>query len=103
MNPTLTDAVTTTAPPPGGSLLDEPTFEECHAEFNRFHAATLAGQIDPDHTHDNQFVAFYDGRVVGYGPDRMTLRDEHAALLGIHPARLVVEFLLVSEVLYAGS
>ena len=103
MNPTLTDAVPVPAPPPAGSPLDEPTFEECIAEFNRYHEAQKAGLIDPGNAHANQFVAFYDGRVIGYGSDGLSLRNEQAAALGVHPARLVVEYLLVTDVLYAGS
>lgn len=103
MNPILTDDIPAPTPPPTGSPLDEPTFEECHAEFNRFHAANRARLIDPDNTHANQFVAFYDGRVVGYGEDSLELRQRTATELGVHPARLVVEYLLVSDVLYAGS
>lgn len=103
MTPTLTDAVPVPAPPPTGSPLDEPTFEECHAEFNRFYDANRAGLLDPGHAHANQFVAFYDGRVVGYGEDYLELRQRAAAELCVHPARLIVEYLLVTDVLYAGS
>jgi hypothetical protein len=93
MNPTLTDAVPVPAPPPTGSPLDEPTFEECIEEFNRYHEAQKAGlKIDPDGTHPNQFVAFYDGRIVGYSPDPTALREETARALGVHPARLLIEY-----------
>lgn len=103
MTPTVTDDVPAPAPPPAGSPLDEPTFEECHAEFNRFYEANRAGLIDPGNAHPNQFVAFYDGKVVGYGEDSLELRQRAAAELGVHPARLIVEFLQVWDALYAGS
>jgi hypothetical protein len=95
VTPTLTDDALAPAPPPAGSPLDEPTFEECHAEFNRYHEAYKAGVVDPDNVHAGQFVAFYDGRVIGYGTDPTALRRDMSAVLGVHPARLMVEYLYV--------
>lgn len=93
MNPTLTDSVPVVAPPPTGSPLDEPTFEECHAEWIRFDDARKAGlKIDPDGTHPYQFVAFYDGRIHGYDKDPAKLRERTARELGVHPAWLVIDF-----------
>ncbi len=92
MTPTLTDAVPVPAPPPTGSPLDEPTFEECHAEWIRYSEAQNAGlKIDPDGTHPYQFIAFYEGRIVGYDKDQLALRKRVAAELGVHPARLVID------------
>lgn len=93
MTPTLTDAVPVPAPPPTGSPLDEPTFEECIAEWNRYDEARKAGmKTDPDGTHSYQFVAFYDGRIVGYDKDQLALRERVATELGVHPARLVIAY-----------
>lgn len=93
MNPTLTDDVPAPAPPPSGSPLDEPTFEECIAEWNSYDDARKAGmKIDPDGTHPYRFVAFYGGRIHGYDKDPAELRDRVAAELGIHPARLVIHY-----------
>jgi hypothetical protein len=93
MNHTLTDATPDTAPPPTGSPLDEPTFEECVAEWNRYDEAKKAGmKTDPDGTHPYQFVAFHDGRIWGYDKDPAALRERVAAELQVHPARLVIDY-----------
>jgi hypothetical protein len=93
MNPTLTDADPATAAPPAGSLLDEPTFEECCAEWLRYDQARKDGMnIDPDGTHHREYVAYYDGRIVGYGKDYLELKQRVAAELGVHPARPVIDY-----------
>ena len=93
MTPTLTDAVPVPAPPPTASPLDEPTFEECIAEWLRYDQARKDGmRIDPDGTHLREYVAFYDGRIVGYGKDYLELKERVAAELGVHPARPVIDY-----------
>lgn len=95
MTPTTDAAPDTGTPsqaPPAPHPLDEPTFEECHAEWVRYYDAP-AGVIDPGLKHSDEFVAFYDGQAVDYGPDPTELRSRAAAMLGVHPARLVIAYL----------
>lgn len=90
--PTTTDHVD--SPPadePVASLRDEPTFEECHAEWIRYHEARKAG-LKIDMTRHREYVAFYDGRIVGYGKDELELRKRTAMQLGVHPERLVIDY-----------
>jgi hypothetical protein len=105
MTPTITDDLPAVAPPePTGSLLDEPTFEECHAEWIRFDDLRKAGlKIDPDGTHPYQFVAFYDELIRGYDKDPGVLRERVAAEVGVHPARLVIDYpwMLSAETYFA--
>ncbi len=93
MTPT-TELLADTAPPlpAAPSPLDEPTFEECHAEWVRFYDAP-PGLVDPKFEHSDEYVAFYDGRAVAYDPDPTELLNRAAADLGVHPARLVIAYL----------
>lgn len=79
--------------PPMTDPTTEPTWEETHADWMRFYAAEKAGLIDPERQHTNQWVAFYDGRVVGYGDAGTPLQKRVAAELGVHWARVVVDYL----------
>ena len=94
MTPT-TDLLPATAPPPlpaAPNPLDEPTFEECIAEWTRYFDAPPGG-IDPEFKHSDEFVAFYEGQAVDYDPDPTELQKRAAADLGVHPARLVIAYL----------
>ena len=92
----VTDADTTAerdgSPPPAANPLDEPTADECYAEWGRYYDA-LPGVIDPGAKHSDEYVAFYDGRAVDYGPDPTELRTRAAGTLGVHPARLAIAYL----------
>ena len=91
--PPGTNEVAPLVPPPSSpNPLDEPTFEECHAEWVRYFD-TPAGVIDPGSKHSDEFVAFYDGKAVDYDPDPTELRDRAASTLSVHPARLVIAYL----------
>jgi hypothetical protein len=79
-------------PPPAPNPLDEPTVEECLAEWRRYYDYPQ-GLIDPGLKHSDEFVAFYDGKVVDYDPSQTELRARTAARLGVHPARLVISHL----------
>lgn len=73
--------------------LPPPLPEEIHTEWNRFFHRLGRGEIDPEGQHSGQYVAFYDDRVIDYGPDPVTLREAVAALLGVHPERVVISYL----------
>ena len=79
-------------PPPAPGPLDEPTADECYAEWGRYYD-TSTTVIDPGSKHPDEYVAFYDGKPVDYDPDATKLRTRAAATLGVHPARLVIAYL----------
>lgn len=70
--------------------LDEPTVEECLAEWGRYYDYPQES-IPRDHSDD--FIAFYDGQPRGYDSDPTVLRERVATELGVHPARLVISYL----------
>lgn len=93
MTPTtdvLPDATPVQPPPP--NPLDEPTVEECHAEWVRYFD-TPGSLLDPGHKHPDEYVAFHDGKPLDYDPDPTELRKRAAATFGIHPERLVIAYL----------
>ena len=91
MTPTaLAPVAADPAPPP--SLLDEPTFDECHAEALRFNADWVAGRITFEGVPDGHFVAYYDGRIVDHDADGYALQGRAAAALGVHFYRVYVSY-----------
>jgi hypothetical protein len=96
MEPT-TDDVATGSPTPADAtespLTAFPTLAEEGEQWRQYYEAHEAGVIDPDMLHSKEFVAVYDGRVIGYGPDPSDLRQRAATGLGIHPARIIVSAL----------
>lgn len=79
-----------TEPLPSDNPLDEPTFDECIAEWTRYF--DYPRELIPA-GHSDDFIAFYDGQPRGYDPDPTSLQERVAAELGIHPARLVISYL----------
>lgn len=77
-------------PPPAPNPLDEPTADECYAEWGRYYEYPQE-LIPPGHSDD--FIAFYDGQPRGYDPDPTALLERVAAELGVHPARIVITYL----------
>ena len=105
MTPTSLPPVAPTVDPPGDAdpgrsllppavySLTEPTLEESLAEWSRFYARSEAGLVDPDGQHCDEYVAFFDGEVRGFGPDPVRLRLDAAHALNVHPERLVISYL----------
>lgn len=101
MTPTTDVLPATDSAPPlpaAPNPLDEPTFEECIAEWTRYFD-TPGSVLDPGHKHPDEFVAFYDGKPVDYDPDPTELQKRAAAALGVHPARLVIAYLGTYELI----
>ncbi len=94
-DPTVIDPPATTPPEPPVpvvDLLSEPTFEECIEEWVRYSDGRLAGQIPLTGVPEGHHVAYYAGRIRGHDTDQTALRERAAAALGIHPARLVIDY-----------
>ena len=89
--PATTEPVDT----PSGNLMDPPTWEEEHAAWVRYYHARQRGEIDldPDGQHADEWVAVYNGRVVGYGTSMTEVQNRAGAELGVHWARVVVDYL----------
>ena len=81
-----------THPPSAPTPLDEPTADECYAEWGRYFD-TPGSVLDPGHKHPDEYVAFYDGKPVDYDPDSTELLSRAAAALGVHPGRVVIAYL----------
>jgi hypothetical protein len=96
MEPT-TDEVATGSPTPTDAtespLMAFPTLAEEGEQWRKYHEACEAGLLDPEMRHSKEFVAVFDARVIGYGPDPSELRQRAATGLGIHPARIIVSAL----------
>ncbi|HEY2911203.1 MAG TPA: hypothetical protein VGI99_13215 [Gemmataceae bacterium] len=73
--------------------LSEPTFEESHADFCRFMEELPS--LDLGNTYPNEFIAYYDGRVVDHDSDSILLCNRAASHLNVHPARIVIYYVLV--------
>ena len=73
-------------------LLAEPTFEECHAEWIRYHEDLNAGRLHFREIPEGHHIAYYSGRIVDHDEDPILLTVRAAATLNIHPARLVVSY-----------
>ena len=78
--------------PPPPDLLAEPTFEECHAECLRYYEDRKAGRVSMRDVPEGHHVAYYAGRIVDHDADYTALRERAGAALGIHPARLVIDY-----------
>lgn len=74
------------------SLLAEPTFEECHTEYVRYQDDRAAGRIALRDIPEGEYVAYYAGHIVDHSSDPTALRTQVAATLGVHPARVVVDY-----------
>jgi hypothetical protein len=73
-------------------LLAEPAFEECHAEWIRYHEDKMAGRLPLKDLPQGHYLAYFAGRLVDHDSDMILLTERAAASLGIHPARLVVDY-----------
>lgn len=74
------------------SPLAEPSFEECQAEWIRYYDERSAGRIDLRDLPDRHYVAYYAGQVLDHAADGFELRNRIAASIGVHPARLVIDY-----------
>jgi hypothetical protein len=75
-----------------GSAAAEPTFEECQAEWLRYTGDRTAGRVSLGGVPEGHHVAYYAGRLRDHDADPTALRARVAAALGVHPARLVVDY-----------
>jgi hypothetical protein len=84
----------TMAPPgsPAVDLLSEPTFEECIEEWNRYHEDVMAGRFNGASIPPNCYFAYYGGRIIDHDPDFIALQHRAAAKIGVHWARLVIDY-----------
>jgi hypothetical protein len=73
-------------------LLAEPAFEECHAEWIRYHQDRLAGRLDFRDIPDGHHIAYYAARIVDHDSDFILLQRRAASSLDIHPARFVIDY-----------
>src|SRR5436305_1408280 len=73
-------------------LLAEPAFEECHAEWIRYHEDRNAGRVSVRVAPDGHYVAYFGGKIHDHDADYIALRDRVAAALRVHPARLVIDY-----------
>jgi hypothetical protein len=72
--------------------LAEPTFEECQAEWLRYHQDLTAGRFNDWDVPEGHYVAYYGGQVHGHDTDMNALQQRVAAALGVHRARVVVSY-----------
>lgn len=79
--------------------MSEPDDNEIRYEWVRYFDAAKRGEIDPAGEHLDEYVAFYNGAVVGYGKDSYELQRQVANRIGVHWARVVVMFLGSSDVI----
>lgn len=87
----------TPAPPaangqPSPDLLAEPTFEECIEEWNRYLADREAKRISVRVAPEGHHIAYFGGRIVDHDADYTALLARASAALGIHPARIVMDY-----------
>lgn len=68
----------------------EPALEEQLAEVRWFESHRYDPEIQ---AHRGDYVAIYNCQVVGTGTDRLTLELACAKRFGIHPARVLVEWI----------
>ena len=99
MTPTnhASPAEATSAPPDANwhappSPLDEPPFEECHAEYLRYYEDSRAGRLDLTGIPDGHYLAYYGGRIHDHDTDSIALQHRVAAALGVHWARVVIDY-----------
>ena len=96
MTPTDAHALAAAPPPPPAGpavdLMTEPTFEECLAEWNRYHADQSAGRLSFRGIPEGHHVAYYNGRIVGHDADSFALQHRAATALRVHWARVVVSY-----------
>jgi hypothetical protein len=90
--PTLDPNTTTPPPAQGAGLLAEPTFEECVAEYTRYFDDRNSGKISVRTAPEGHYVAYFAGKIHDHDADATALRARVAAVLGIHPALLVVDY-----------
>jgi hypothetical protein len=87
---------TSTPPAAGGpqppDLLAEPTFEECIEEWNRYNEDRKAGRVSVRVAPDGHYVAYFGGKIHDHDADGFALQNRVAAALGIHPARVVIDY-----------
>jgi hypothetical protein len=73
-------------------LLAEPTFEECVEEGNRYHDDKKAGKFNGWDVPEGHYVAYYAGKIHDHDTDPIALQKRVAAALGVHPARVHVDY-----------
>lgn len=78
--------------PPAVDLLAEPTFEECIEEWDRYNEEKKAGRFNGWNVPEGQHIAYFAGKVHDHDADPLVLRERVAAALGVHPARLVIDY-----------
>jgi len=51
--------------------------------------------LDLGNKYPNEFIAYYDGRVVDHDSDSIVLCNRAASHLSVHPARIIIYYVLV--------
>lgn len=98
MNPTehdtLAPEVTAAAAPAAVTVdpLAEPVSEECAEEYARYFADREAGRVAVEAFPEGHYVAYHAGQIHDHDADPTALRARVAARLGVHPARIVVDY-----------
>lgn len=94
-NAVAPDPSTTPVPHPAAptvDLLAEPTFEESHAQWLRYHDDARAGRLNGINIPPDNYYAYYEGRIVDHDPDFNVLLHRAAAKIGVHWARLYIGY-----------
>lgn len=73
-------------------LLAEPAFEEVQAEWIRFSEEFKAGKFNGEEWPEGHYIAYYGGKVHGHDADMIALQHRVAEALGVHWARLVIDY-----------
>ena len=99
MTPTDPNAIaadpTATPQPSAGVVVDplsEPTFEECIIAWNEYYADLKAGRFNNVKIPPNNYFAYYGGQIIDHDPNFITLQNRAAAKIGVHWARLVIDY-----------
>jgi len=83
-----------TVPSPSSTidLLAEPTFEECVEEWNRYIEDRDAKRITLRDLPEGHHLAYYGGQIHDHDTDRNALQNRVAEALGVHWARVVIDY-----------
>jgi len=73
--------------------LSEPTFAESHADFCRF--MEVKASLDLGNKYPEEFIAYYDGRVVDHDCDGDALRERIDSQANVHPARFLIYYVQI--------
>jgi len=76
---------------PSKYSMEGPSVEEVEAEWYRFHLFRNSGKLEPQ-LPENQWIAYFDDKVIDCDPDHMTLVDRVSIDLKVHPDRFVITY-----------